>query len=322
MTQPFLTELKTWSPRPAIRVGWAVLAVGLLVCYWQVFGYFLKNWCQEDYQHGFFVPLFAVWLLIYRRESFPAQSVKGSWWGLAFIAFAALMSCTSVYFAYLILSPLSLLPCILGLVIFIGGWRVLLWALPSLLFLIFMYPLPGFMEDPFRYSLQRAATIISAFLLQTCSIPIPPPEGNVIVLPHGPLEVETACSGLRMMMLFFAVCVGGAFVMRRPLWQKIVVVLSAFPIAIVSNVARITATGLLQEIFKLSPDATYEVHNYAGIIIMMPLALLCLWGELALLGNLFIEPESGHSRMLRQSLGVAPSGPAIPIVAPKPRKRR
>jgi exosortase len=322
MTQPFLTELKTWSPRPAIIVGWAVLAVGLSACYWQVFGYLFHNWCQEDYQHGFFVPLFAVWLLIYRRESFPAQSVKGSWWGLAFIAIAALMSFTSAYFAFLILLPLSLLPCILGLVVLIGGWRVLLWAWPSLVFLIFMYPLPGFVEDQFRYQLQRAATVISAFLLQTCGIPVPPPEGNVISLPGGPMEVETACSGLRMMMLFFAVCLGGAFVMRRPLWQKIVVVLSAFPIAIVSNVARITATGLLQERFGIPHDKMGIVHDYAGIIIMMPLALLCLWGELALLGNLFIEPESGHSRMLRQSLGVAPAGPAIPVVAPKPRKRR
>jgi exosortase len=304
MTHPVLAELKTFLPRPAIRVAWIVLAVVLVLSYWTAIGQLFASWCDEDYQYGWFVPPFAAVLLYLRREMIRPLPTGGSLWGIAFLALAGLMSWTSVVLAYESLDPWSIIPCLTGLVILMGGWRALQWAWPSLVILIFMYPLPGFLQDWGRYQLQHLATIWSAYMLQTFGIAVAPPgDSNIIMLPGGPLNVDVVCSGLRMLMLFFAICVGASFVMRRPLWQKIVVLLSAIPFAVVANVSRITATGLVQEIFALSPDAIDEAHKWAGVVIMMPLGLLLLWGELAILGNLFIEPPSDYSVALGQSLG-------------------
>ena len=110
-------------------------------------------------------------------------------------------------------------------------------------------------------------------------------QGNEILLAEAKLGVADVCSGLRMMTLFIAVCVGAAFLMRRPLAEKVVVVLSAAPIAVVANVIRITATGVLYE--TTSPDFAEAVyHDLAGWF-MMPLAVLLLWAEIGLLSKLF-----------------------------------
>src|SRR5262249_59103807 len=66
-----------------------------------------------------------------------------------------------------------------------------------------------------------------------------------------------------------------ALVVRRPALDKAVILLAAVPIAVVANVARITATGLAQE--WGSPELADRIfHDWAGWL-MMPLALGLLW---------------------------------------------
>jgi exosortase/archaeosortase family protein len=118
------------------------------------------------------------------------------------------------------------------------------------------------------------------------------------------LGVVEACSGLRMLMLFFAICLGAAILLRRPLWEKIVIVISAIPIAVFSNVVRITLTAFLHE--QVSAELADRVfHDLAGLL-MMPLALLLLWGEMVLLGNLFLEPVSEGPLSLGDSVAKKP----------------
>ena len=47
-----------------------------------------------------------------------------------------------------------------------------------------------------------------------------------------------------MMMMFFAMCIGAAFVVKKPLWEKLLIVASAAPIAVLGNVARIVVTAV------------------------------------------------------------------------------
>ena len=111
---------------------------------------------------------------------------------------------------------------------------------------------------------------------------------NVIQLsePNNKLEVARACSGLRMMTVFFAICVGVSFLLRVPIWKKIILIVSAVPIAIISNVLRIVLTGMLYE--WVSADVGNFIHDYAGWWMMIP-AMLMIWGEMALLSALLIE---------------------------------
>ena len=146
--------------------------------------------------------------------------------------------------------------------------------------------------------LQRLGTIVSVGAIQTLGIPAVA-VGNVIKLEGTELQVVQACSGLRMLMLFFAVCVGAAFVIRSQPWEKIVLVVSAIPIAIFANMVRITLTALLHHM-QLGDLADEVFHDGAGLL-MMPIALAVLWGEMALMKRLFLEPEPDRPVTLGQS---------------------
>ncbi len=137
--------------------------------------------------------------------------------------------------------------------------------------------------------MQKIGTIASTYVIETLGIPVMS-RGNVILLPHGEVGVVEACSGLRMMMLFFAVCVGAAFVMKSSLAEKILIVLTAIPIAVVANVARITVTAILYE-YASKEIGDKVFHELAGFF-MMPFAVILLMLELGVLERMFVREES------------------------------
>lgn len=290
-----IEELKRLLPQPKVQAGWLALAAVFVWFYWSSLQYLIDTWwSQEDYQHGFVVPVFAVYLLWLRRDMIPPLGGRGSWWGLAFFGLWAVMRWTAVYFNYGTLPELSMLPFFAGTALFVGGWQGLLWSWPAILFLFFMMPLPGAVQGMASEQLQRIATQMSTFVIQTLGIAAVA-QGNVIQLAERPLEVARACSGLRMMMLFFALCIGAAFVTRRPLWEKLVMIASAAPIAVVSNGARIILTAVIYQFATLWPSvidldtAAEVIHAWAGYM-MMPIGLLLLLGEMSLLNKLMLAP--------------------------------
>jgi exosortase len=264
-----------------------VLAAGLAWAYWPVLTAMARRW-QDDsrYAHGYLVPAFALVLLWMRRGRLAAAESRPSWWGVAAILAGSAIRLVGAYFYIDWLDAISLLPCLAGVALLLGGRATLAWSWPAVAFLGFMVPLPYRLEMALGWPLQRLATEASTYIMQTCGLSAIG-EGNVITLESGQIGVVEACSGLSMMILFFAIATGVALVVRRPLLDRLLIVASALPIALISNIARITVTGLLQEAFG-ARLAHLVFHDLAGYL-MMPLALVLLWLELTLLARLLIE---------------------------------
>jgi exosortase len=275
-----------------VLAGWALLAITAVVSFWGASTHLVAQWWNDpDYLHGFLVPVFAGYLLWQRRDMLTGLSPRGSWWGLALIALAGAMRCASAYYYYELLDPAAMIPCLAGLALFVGGWKALRWAGPSIAFLAFMIPLPGFVATLLGYPLQRTATIASTYMIQTVGVPAVA-EGNVIYLGDSQIGVAEACNGLRNMMLFLAVGTAVALSVKRSPIEKAIIVLSSAPIAVIANVVRITATGVLHSLSHHElADTTY--HDLAGWF-MMPLAVLLLWGELALLRRIFVPATASR----------------------------
>ncbi len=291
MNEPTVIRSANPSARPLELAGAIALICALILAYADTMGGLAHRWWNEsDYQYCFLVPIFAAWLLWARREMFDYGTMRGSWWGLAFFAAGAALRWTSAYFFYTLLDPVSIVPCLAGIVLWVGGWRALRWAWPSIVFLMFMIPLPGALAGQMSLPLQRIGTIAGTFALQTLGIAAAD-RGNVIMLTENELGVVGACSGLRMLMLFAAVCTGTAFACRRVWWEKAVIVVSSVPIAIAANVGRIIVTGILYETTTAELAETV-FHDLAGFF-MMPTAILLLWAELALIDKLIIESPKG-----------------------------
>jgi exosortase len=169
------------------------------------------------------------------------------------------------------------------------GWPGLGLLWPALAFLLFMVPLPFRLEVALAHPLQRIATLISTLALQTLGFAAFS-EGNTIRMGAIRIGVVEACSGLSMLMIFFALCTAVAMLTRRPIWERLLVVASAVPIALLANILRIVVTGVLHKVVG-KEMADFVFHDLAGWL-MMPLALGMLWLGYRLFSWAFpIRPE-------------------------------
>ena len=272
-----------------VPVTLLVLGVCIIWASWSVLVKMQQRWAFDPtYSHGYLVPLAALVLLWARRDRMPAASASPNWWGVVLVGLGVAMQLLGGYYFVGWLSGAAIIAYIGGATLLVGGWPALRWAAPAIMFLLFMIPLPYRVDELMHQPLQKISTRASGVALQMLGLPAIV-EGNVIVLDDVELGVVDACSGLKMFIIFFCLSTAIALLAQRNLVERIIIVLSAAPIAIVCNVARITATGVAYQLVG-EETANLIYHDLAGWL-MMPLALLLLWGELCLMSALFIEVE-------------------------------
>jgi exosortase len=280
------------------------------------------RWGQDpSYSHGYLVPAFALYLLWMRRRQLFAQDVRPTSLGLLLLGGAVALRLAGAYFHYSYLDQLSLLPCIAGLLTLALGRAAFAWSWPAIAFLMFMVPLPYTWSLAMSGPMQGIATASSTFLLQALGRPAIA-EGNLIQLNEVELGIVEACSGLRMLVVFFALSTAVAMLIRKPLWEKIVVAFSAIPIALVSNILRITVTGLLCEVISdvAGRKQCDEVVGY----FMMPVGLMFLGLEWLVLRKLLVEPANSRplpSQVAMQRVEVNPTTMYSSAGAPRRRRR-
>jgi exosortase len=306
MNTLFTTLARALSPRRLVVL--AVLGAASLWAYWPTLDEVVRKWARDpQYSHGYLVPLFSLYLLWWRREKLPAAPAGPNWWGAVLLACALVLRAAGVYWYFSWFEAVSLLPLLAGAALLLGGGPALRWSWPAIAFLIFMIPLPHRVETGLAHPLQRVATKTAAYTLQTLGLPALT-EGNVIHVHEAQIGVVEACSGLGMLLLFFALAVGLAIRVRRPLLDRLVIVASAAPVAVAANVIRITVTAFLH-VTVGGRWADLVFHELAGWL-MMPLALGMLWVELYILSRLLVPlPERGRGpvRLAHPALTGAPA---------------
>jgi exosortase len=268
----------------ALAVGWA---------FWPTLDFLLGKWSDDpQYSHGFLVPLFAGYLLYKNRESLM-PALNGPGWPIlagTLLAIAIVFRGLGGGLLFHQLDCLALLLTLAALALFLGGGKLLKLTGPAIGFLIFMVPLPYELERNVGGPLRIAATWTSTFLLQTIGLPAIA-EGNVILIDEVKLGVVEACSGLKMLVTFAAFSAGAALLAKRTGFEKIMVLLGIVPIALLSNVARIVATGVALTFISHKPTTDF-LHDLFGWL-MMPLGLGLLALELRVLQRLVVSPRTG-----------------------------
>jgi len=282
----------------------ALLTIAIVFGYWNTLTRVFATWEDPRYSHGYLIPFIAAIMLWVRREPIGETSARWRWAGVGVIAAGLLIRIAASYLAVIYLDMVSMVICLIGIVMVVGGGSMLRWAAAPVVFLIFMFPLPQFATRMLHVPLQKIATICSTYCFQTIGLSAFR-EGNRIVLGNDDvrLEVVDACIGLRMLTIFVALAVAIALVLQRPLWHRALLIASAIPIAVLVNVIRITVTGILHAKAG-GVIADWVFHDWAGYF-MMPMALALLYLEAQILAKLFLEDEAPPSPM---SFGIPARG--------------
>jgi exosortase len=247
-------------------------------------------WQDPNYTHGFFVPMFSLFLLWEKRAKLAALRIKPAWPGLVMILVALwaliLGTIKSEFFLY----RLSILLFIAGVVVFLAGWKHLAAISFPLAFLVLMIPSSTLLEH-ITFPLQVIASKTATFLLMLAGVPAVR-EGNIILLPGAQLEVAEACSGIRSLFSLLTLTIIYGYLAETKIGVRVVLTLMAVPISILANALRIAFTGLVVENWGVE-RAEGTVHMLSGwLVFVTSLALVFLFHRLV--QTLWLSPgESG-----------------------------
>jgi exosortase len=267
------------------RGSWigAVICLGLFAGLFRAnLEHFYRVWTtDENYSHGFLVPLISLYFayLIARRGSVPVTG--GITVGIALLTFSIAGRLATIPVPIFFLADLSLLVGLAGLFALLCGTAALKRYWFAFFFLLFMVPMPYALYSRFASPLQLLASRVASTVMNASGVPVLC-EGNKMTLPGGiQMFVAEACSGMRQMTGFLALTTAVAYLSTRPIWYRIVIILSALPIAMTANIARVLLTGYIMH-FVNPQFALGAYHTLEGLL-MMGLGLLLLNAECLIL---------------------------------------
>jgi exosortase len=240
-----------------------VLLVLIALLYGPILAKLVQQWWSDpNFSHGFFVPVFAAYVVWQDRMRLKFTNLEPSNWGLPVILAALGTLVLGVFGAELFLARVSLILVITGTITFLLGWRILHVVLFPLIFLLLMIPIPSIVFNQITFPLQILASQLSAWLLPLLGVPVLR-EGNVINLPAMPLEVADACSGIRSLLSLTTLAIMYGYLLENRISVRVWLALASVPIAVAANGLRIVGTGLLVQYWD--PDkAQGFFHEFSG----------------------------------------------------------
>lgn len=283
--------------------GWLVLA-GLSTLgwsYWPTLMDLVAFWRENpDYSAGALVPAIAVYFAWSEHGSLQLVPPRPWGPGLAALVAAQAVRFYGLLFTYRSLERLSIVLTIIAICLLLRGRRLTRRLASVWLFLALMFPLPDRVHNTIALPLQSFASRSAAAGLEMLGLPVVR-QGNVLQLGNRTtVAVAEACSGLRMLTAFAIVAGTMALFMRRPLWQKSILVVSSVPVAVLANTVRLIVTVLVLGCFA-SVASRERFHDMAGLG-MIPLAWAVLVLELRLLDWIVAETSSAAADEGRRKL--------------------
>jgi exosortase len=130
-----------------------------------------------------------------------------------------------------------------------------------------MIPLPALVYNTIAFPLQLIAADVATDTLHLLHIPVYR-EGNIISLSFGMLEVTEACSGIRSLFSLMALAVAFGELTQHTGMKKLFIALSAIPITVIANAARVTATGVLANFVSIDMAEGF-FHAFSGWLIFV-----------------------------------------------------
>ena len=228
--------------------------------------------------------------------------MAGTWLGSLLLVVALAVRLVTIPLPIPFLGDLAFLIGLTGLFTVIMGATALKRYWFAFFFLVFMVPLPIALYSKIASPLQLFASRVASTVMNATGVPVLC-EGNKMTLPGGlQMFVAEACSGMRQLTGFLALTTAVAYWTTRPAWYRVVIVISALPIALSANIARVMLTGYIMH-FVNPQFALGTYHTLEGLL-MMGFGLLLLQAECWVLDQVWQlllarqaqHPEAGRLR--------------------------
>ncbi len=235
---------------------------------------------SDLYSHIVLIPAVTVGLIWMRRRTSPSPEGRST--GAALICGA--LAAASLAYAFLahpspVLEPHHRLTWVIaGYVLAVAaagfwslGGRFMRAHAAAIGFLVFMIPMPGWLERATEIALQHASAEATHVLFALANIPFLR-DGQVFRLPSITMEIAQECSGIHSSLVLFITSIVAGQMFLRPGWPRWVLTLAVIPLAIVRNGFRVFTLGVLCE--EIGPHMIHHWIHHRGGPVFFALSLI------------------------------------------------
>src|SRR5882757_5884461 len=283
----FLAGLPSWQG--------VTLLVLIALLYAEILARLFTQWVNDkNFQHGFFVPAFSLFLLWKNRKNLQKIAPIPSWSGLPLIIGGLFLLMLGDFGAELFLARISLLFLAAGLIILFHGWPLFRAVLFPWAVLILMIPIPVIVLQKVTFPLQILASKLASTVLPWLGVVVHR-EGNVIELATKKIEVVAACSGIRSLLTLLTLAIIYGYLLEDRKWVRVVLAIAAVPIAVVANSLRIVGTGLLIQYWD-PEKAEGFFHFFEGWLIFV-VSLIMLFALHGVIIRIWKKPSTQLPRI-------------------------
>lgn len=232
------------------------------------------------YSHSILVPFLSVFFVWSQRKRLSELPKTPTNWGYAVLAFSCSLVILGELLGFRIFSQLAIIPLLasIGLIFFGVRHVCLLWF--PLVFLLFMIPLPESLTTGITFRVKLMAAEGAVWLSNLVYLPMVR-DGSYIHIGDDRLLIGDVCGGMRSLISLMALGAIMSYISETRDYARVLVLLIAAPIAILSNLLRIFFLCVVAYFWD-SSMATGWVHDLSGILVYA-LALSLLIGVEVLL---------------------------------------
>ncbi len=234
---------------------------------------------DENYSHGFLVPIIAGYFLWQSWPELKDRLVKPDWTGLVVIVCGVVQLLIAWLSTEYFTMRSSLIILMAGMTLFWFGREVLKGLALPIGYLLFMVPIPYIIYDMAAFPLKLFVTKVSVVFMKMVGVVVLR-DGNIIMFPSTTLEVADACSGIRSLISLLAIAVAYSFLVKTSKLRHWIIIFSAIPIAVATNALRVIVTGILAQWWGAKAAEGF-FHEFAGMaVFVLAMGMLVLFGEL------------------------------------------
>lgn len=270
---------EAWSLSSAALVSAAVAAASFLALFypWLHRQHRFSAAALDDWGHTYLIPLISAYLLWQRREALRRARPATFWPALAPFLLGIV-----AYFFFIVgvpnhmLQGFAMLLTLFGLVLLLAGPAVMTPVFLPLAYLIFGVTISQMIMIKVTFQLQLIASqgswVVLSLIGSLAGFTVDVAGNTLTIFTSAgepiPLDVAAACSGMRMVVAFIALAAAVALLSCTYWWQRVLLLLLAVPVAIVLNIARVTALGVAS-LFDRNL-ASGEAHTLIGTLLLIP----------------------------------------------------
>ena len=259
--------------------GYALAVAILILAFLPTVRWLVTTWLGDPYySHGLVLPLIAI-ALIWRRErtsaakESPADDSRGWVWGPPLLAICFLGHILSLRRSLYSLSTLCLLVGLAAIALTLGGRRIVRRHAFPLALMLLIIPIP--LLEQWTPYLARGVARAAAASAQVLGLSIER-DGARLILPQAELVIGAPCSGINSLLALLALGALYAYALQGAILNRVILFLSAIPIALLSNYLRVMLLVIVAGTAGSGRMLTW-LHDGSGAVLFALAAGLLVW---------------------------------------------